>query len=164
MTVVDAAPRVSTLVELLQVRANRLIDKPCLRFLTDGEDEQHCLTYEQLDLRARAFAGRLVSIAAPGDRAVLVYPPGADFLVAFFGCVYAGVIAVPVAPPVDGVTVSRLAGVVRDSQPTCISRIPPWPISCAPQLIRRNRGFSPSTTARPPTPRIGFQGESTRTR
>ncbi len=120
MTVVDAAPRVSTLVELLQVRANRLIDKPCLRFLTDGEDEQHCLTYEQLDLRARAFAGRLVSIAAPGDRAVLVYPPGADFLVAFFGCVYAGVIAVPVAPPVDGVTVSRLAGVVRDSQPTCV--------------------------------------------
>ena len=39
MTVVDAAPRVSTLVELLQVRANRLIDKPCLRSLTDGEDD-----------------------------------------------------------------------------------------------------------------------------
>ncbi|OBF55314.1 hypothetical protein A5787_03200, partial [Mycobacterium sp. 852002-50816_SCH5313054-b] len=113
-------PQVATLVELLQVRANRLAGKPCLRYLADGEEEQDRLTYEQLDLRARSFASRLTSVAAPGDRAVLVYPPGADFLVAFFGCVYAGVIAVPVAPPLDGATALRLAGVVDDSQPSCV--------------------------------------------
>jgi acyl-CoA synthetase (AMP-forming)/AMP-acid ligase II len=56
---VDATPRVSTLVELLQDRA----DQPCLRVLADNEEEQDRLTYEQLDLKVRAFAGRLASFA-----------------------------------------------------------------------------------------------------
>jgi amino acid adenylation domain-containing protein/thioester reductase-like protein len=120
MTAVDVTPRVSTLVELLQARADRLSDQPCLRLLVDGEKEQDRLTYEQLDLKARAFASHLASIAGTGDRAVLVYPPGAEFLVAFFGCIYAGVIAVPVAPPLDPTTGNRLAGVVADSDPSAV--------------------------------------------
>ncbi|MEZ0053024.1 amino acid adenylation domain-containing protein/thioester reductase-like protein [Mycobacterium sp. MAA66] len=120
MSVGTEASRSATLLDLMETRAGQLGNKTCLRFLANGEDEQSQLTYAQLDLRARGFASRLVAFAAPGDRAVLVYPPGVEFLVAFFGCVYAGVIAVPVAPPFDGATSARLFTVVRDSQPCCV--------------------------------------------
>lgn len=37
---------------------------------------------------------------AVGDRAVLLYPPGPEFILAFVGCLFAGVVPVPVYPPV----------------------------------------------------------------
>ncbi|MFI6041783.1 amino acid adenylation domain-containing protein [Nocardia sp. NPDC051321] len=120
MTVVHTGSRVATLVELLRVRADQLGGNTCLTVLADGESEQDRLSYEQLDRKARALAVRLTTVADPLDRAVLVYPPGVDFLVAFFGCLYAGLIAVPVAPPLDTATATRLAGVLRDAEPACV--------------------------------------------
>ncbi len=64
-------------------------------FLGDGDDEELFLTLQQLDLRARAIAAKLQQYTKKGDRAVLLYPPGLDFLTAFWGCMYAGVVAVP---------------------------------------------------------------------
>jgi acyl-CoA synthetase (AMP-forming)/AMP-acid ligase II len=69
------------------------------RFLIDGETEGPALTYSQLDEQARAIAHRVLASAKPGDRALLLYEPGIDFIPALLGCFYAGVIAVPAYPP-----------------------------------------------------------------
>src|SRR5262249_34869126 len=64
------------------------------------------LSYSELAQRARSIAHRLRQTVAIGRRALLLYPPGPDFLIAFFGCLYAGVIAIPVPPP-DGARLKR---------------------------------------------------------
>ncbi|MEH6373405.1 fatty acyl-AMP ligase [Streptomyces sp. KLMMK] len=61
----------------------------------DAADGRTSLTYEQLDLRARSIAAALLQRCVPGDRALLLHPEGPECVVAFLGCLYAGVIAVP---------------------------------------------------------------------
>jgi acyl-CoA synthetase (AMP-forming)/AMP-acid ligase II len=51
-----------------------------------------------------------------GERALLLYPSGLEFIAAFFGCLYAGVIAVPVNLPRQNQKLSRLLSVVNDAQ------------------------------------------------
>ena len=57
------------------------------------------LTYEDLDRHARLIAARLQSLDIEGERVLLLYPPGLEYIGAFFGCLYAGAIAIPVYPP-----------------------------------------------------------------
>ena len=83
-------------------------------FLADGESEGGRLTYGELDRRAAAIAAALAASVAPGERALLLYPPGLDFIVAFFGCLYAGVVAVPAYPPrPNDRSQSRLRAIAR---------------------------------------------------
>ncbi|PZD72724.1 4-hydroxyphenylalkanoate adenylyltransferase [Acaryochloris thomasi RCC1774] len=91
----------STLVELLCDRAQKTPDKRAYTFLADGETESGTLTYGELDRQARAIATHLSSRLSPGDRALLIYPytAGLEFIAAFMGCLYAGVIAVTDNPP-----------------------------------------------------------------
>nr|VFJ74813.1 MAG: Acyl-CoA synthetase (AMP-forming)/AMP-acid ligase II [Candidatus Kentron sp. FW] len=91
--------RPTTLVELLRYRAQAQPGKTAYTFLEDGETEEISLTYEQLDLRARAIAVQLQRISPPGECALLLYSAGLEFIAAFFGCLYAGVVAVPTYPP-----------------------------------------------------------------
>jgi acyl-CoA synthetase (AMP-forming)/AMP-acid ligase II len=93
--------RPSNLVELSRHRAHHQPHQTAYRFLKDGETESVSLTYEALDQRARAIAVQLHSILPPGSRALLVYPYEAslEFITAFMGCLYAGIIAVPNHPP-----------------------------------------------------------------
>ena len=88
-----------TFVDILRDRAQVSGDKIAYRFLVDGDKQELTLTYGQLHQRALAIAARLKDEAKPGDRALLLYPPGLEFICAFFGCLYAGVIAVPAYPP-----------------------------------------------------------------
>jgi acyl-CoA synthetase (AMP-forming)/AMP-acid ligase II len=90
---------IQTLVELSRLRAQAYPDRTAYVFLHDGEIAATSITYADLDARARAVAARLREVARPGDRVVLVYPPGLEYIEAFFGCLYAGIIAVPAHPP-----------------------------------------------------------------
>lgn len=90
---------VDTLVEMLQQRALRRPGRRAYTFLEDGERESASYTFAELDRKARAIAAHLLRHCEPGDRALLIYPAGLDYMAAFFGCLYAGVIAVPVYPP-----------------------------------------------------------------
>jgi acyl carrier protein len=75
--------------------------------------------YGELDQQARAVATRLqISGVADGERALLFYPPGLEYLAAFLGCLYAGVIAVPAYPPRLNRPISRLQALVTDSKAT----------------------------------------------
>src|SRR5262245_61103952 len=87
-----------TLVALLRQRADEQPDRQVFTFLSDGDAEARGLTYADLGRQARVIAGLLEPIAAPGERALLLYAPGLDYIAAFFGCLYAGVVAVPAYP------------------------------------------------------------------
>jgi acyl-CoA synthetase (AMP-forming)/AMP-acid ligase II len=89
----------TTLVDLLRRQAQERPASLACAFLNDGGREPERLTYAELDREARRIAAGLQSLHAPGDRALLLFPAGLDFLKAFFGCLYAGVIAIPAPPP-----------------------------------------------------------------
>ena len=91
----------STLVEMLRDRAWHQPQQTAYVFMGDGKTETGRLTYQALDQQARAIAAKLQSLSNQGDRALLVYPytAGLEFIAAYFGCLYAGVIAVTNNPP-----------------------------------------------------------------
>lgn len=115
--------RGTTLVEMLQARAASQPDDLAYTFLADGENAVDELTWSVLDRAARAIAATLQAHLRPGDRALLMYPPGLSFIAGFFGCVYAGVLAVPVMPPQgsrSGRGADRLAAIIADSDARCL--------------------------------------------
>ncbi|MEJ0078909.1 MAG: fatty acyl-AMP ligase [Alphaproteobacteria bacterium] len=89
----------ASLVAVLEHRAATQADERALIFLTDRGAEESVLTFRELHDAANAVAKRLAAVAKPGDRALLVFPPGLEFVVAFFGCLIARVIAVPMMVP-----------------------------------------------------------------
>jgi acyl-CoA synthetase (AMP-forming)/AMP-acid ligase II len=110
----------SSLVELLCYRSQNQPSETAFIFLSDGETETHSLTYQELDQQARAIAQYLQSIVNQGDRVLLLYPPGLEFIGAFFGCLYAGVIAVPASPPRPNRPALGLLALVSDTQATAM--------------------------------------------
>jgi 8-amino-7-oxononanoate synthase len=98
-THVSAHPVPGNLVSVLRRHAEERPDRPAFVHLVDGPSDCLSLTYAQLDRRARAIAVRLQDMGSGGQRVLLVYPPGLDFITAFFGCMYAGCVAVPTYPP-----------------------------------------------------------------
>ncbi|WP_253776336.1 fatty acyl-AMP ligase [Goodfellowiella coeruleoviolacea] len=103
---------------MCRTRAWQLPGRTSHVFLRDGERPLAGLTYAELDQRARSVAAELARHAQPGDRALLCYPPGLEFLAGFFGCLYAGVIAVPTAGVAEGRgATARLAAIARSATP-----------------------------------------------
>lgn len=114
-----AIDRPTDLVDLLRGHARALPSKLAYMFLDDGEREGARLTYADLDRRARAIAAELQQRVVPGQRALLLFPPGLDYIEAFFGCLYAGVVAVPAYPP-NGRHLQRLRAIMDDANPSLI--------------------------------------------
>ncbi len=109
----------NTLVKVLQWRASHQGDRRVFTFLTDGENDEEHMTYGALDYEARIIATRLQMLGAVGERALLLYLPGFDYIAGFFGCLYAGVTAVPAYPPDPtrlNRTLPRLRAMAADSQ------------------------------------------------
>ncbi|NEQ71025.1 MAG: fatty acyl-AMP ligase, partial [Symploca sp. SIO2D2] len=107
-------PSPVSLLDILQQRARQQRDNRAYIFLQNGETESGSLTYGELDTQAKAIASYLQSYR--GERALLLYPSGLEFIAAFFGCLYAGVIAVPVYPPRRNQKLSRLLAIANDAQ------------------------------------------------
>ena len=105
-----------TLVDLLRDRAISQPNQLAYTFLVDGETEEASLTYQELDQKAYAIASLLQSLNATGERALLLYPQGLEFIAAFFGCLYAGDIAVPVYSPRRNQRMTRLQAIAQDAQ------------------------------------------------
>ncbi len=105
----------STLVELLRHRARCQPDDIAYTILLDGEQQRLDLTYRELDRQARAIAAWLETHGLSGEKALLLYPAGAEFIAAFFGCLYAGVVAVPVYPPRRNRSLMRIQAISDDA-------------------------------------------------
>jgi acyl-CoA synthetase (AMP-forming)/AMP-acid ligase II len=116
--------RWTTMVDMLRQRADAQGGERAYTFLADGETESAALTWAELDERARATAALLRARGClPGDRALLLFAPGLEFIPAFFGALYAGVIAVPAYPPHPSQvnrSLPRLRAVADDSRPAAV--------------------------------------------
>jgi acyl-CoA synthetase (AMP-forming)/AMP-acid ligase II len=108
------------LPEILQSRAALESAKKAYIFLNEDGEEKTTLTYGELHSRALAVAGRLSQRCQPGERALLLFPQGLDFIVAYFGCLYAQVIAVPINPPRRNRVQDATRSIVRDCEPSAV--------------------------------------------
>ena len=109
------AAGIETLVDLLDYRAERQPHEVVFRFLGGDGAEDGTLDFAELRLRARAVATAIRAHAEIGDRAVLLVPPGLDYVTAFFGCLVAGVVAVPAYPPNPRRADPRVTRIIADS-------------------------------------------------
>lgn len=113
----------TSLVEVLRLHAERKGSSVGFTFLVDGVGEEAVLSFEELDLRARAIAARLQETHKSGERAILMHAPSLDFITSYFGCLYAGLIPVPAYPPdparLDR-SLPRLQAIVEDSRPALL--------------------------------------------
>jgi 8-amino-7-oxononanoate synthase len=108
-------PEATSVDGVLRWRASHRPDALAFRFLRDDADQSPAFTFAELDQRARGIAGLLQDRLRPGEAALLVYPPGIDYIAALFGCLYAGVPAVPAYPPRSTHHLARLEAVVADA-------------------------------------------------
>ena len=112
-----------TLVQILRWRAVHEPNRRAFIFLRNGIREEGVLTYKTLHQKAQDIAHALIKHYHPGDRALLVFPTGLEFITTFFGCLYAGLIPVPTPSP-DPVrlkrTLPRLRAIAENSQPSVI--------------------------------------------
>jgi len=123
MTTEHRITRFASLAQLVDVRGREQPELEVYRFVMDGERVVASLTCGQLLHQVRRLAGTLVAAGLAGERALLVYTPGLEFIVAFLGCAYAGVVAVPVYPPNPArleKALPVLLGIVRDAAPRAI--------------------------------------------
>jgi acyl-CoA synthetase (AMP-forming)/AMP-acid ligase II len=119
----DPIVEFSTLVEILRWRALHQPEQRTYTYLVDGEAEGDNLTYAALDCQARSIGALLQSYRASGERALLLYPAGLEFIAAFFGCLYAGVIAAPLPPPNPAQpqrNLPKLRAIISDAQPSVV--------------------------------------------
>ena len=98
----------------LQERAKHDPEACAYLYLRDGERDEAVYSYARLDREARAVAAWLLERGQAGDRVLLAHAPGPAFLPAFFGCLYAGMIAVPAYPPRRTTHLDRIEALLSD--------------------------------------------------
>jgi amino acid adenylation domain-containing protein len=106
----------ASIPHVLAHRAEQQPHDTAFTFLGGGLSVERVLTYGQLAEATARVAGFLRERVRPGERVLLLFPPGADYLSAFLGCLAAGVVAVPLYPPRPGAKLDRIDAVVRDCQ------------------------------------------------
>ncbi len=108
--------KAATLVDILRNQAEEKPHQTVYNYLIDGETEEASLTYGQLEKKAKAIAAYLQSVCSPQDRVLLLYPSSLDYITAFFGCLYAGVIAIPAYPPRPNRSLNRIHNILQNAQ------------------------------------------------
>jgi len=109
--------------EMLRHQAVVRAEQRVYTFLHDGETVSEHLTFAEMDLKVRAIAAHIQAYAKPGDRTLMLYPPGLDYLCAFMACLYADVVAIPAYPPRNKRHVPRFQSILADSRATLILTI-----------------------------------------
>ncbi len=107
--------RHDTIIDVLRWRALNQPARHAYTFLSDGENEEESLSYAELERGARKVGSLLQSYTTAGDRVLLLYPSGLDFVVAFFGSLYAGLVPVAAPQPRPNKTLNRLRTIAADA-------------------------------------------------
>ena len=119
----DRVAGAATLIDLLDEHAAVNAGRTALTFTGGPGAPEGRFTYAQLHERAQRIAASLQQHCAPGDRALLLFPSGLDYVLGLLGCLYARVIAVPVNLPGPGRVarvLPRIAGIIDDCKPTAV--------------------------------------------
>ncbi len=122
-TAVDPLTEYGNWIGVLRGRAATHGSDELYHFLTDGDAPSQSLNYSQLHEQARTIAASLQKSFSPGSRALLLYPPGLEFIAGLFGCWYAGLVVVPAYPPRSSQQVSAfttLGVIASDAQPAVV--------------------------------------------
>jgi non-ribosomal peptide synthetase component E (peptide arylation enzyme) len=141
----------ATLIDLLTRRASQQPGRVAYTFLGTEEGEEGSVTYGELDRQARTVASRLQSMGiSEGERVLLLYPAGLEYVAAFLGCLYAGVVAVPAYPPrpnrpLTGFEPSRRIRRRRRRSPPPTSCQTKSAGLCTPRRWSRCAGWPPTT-------------------
>ncbi|MCH1502066.1 MAG: fatty acyl-AMP ligase [Verrucomicrobiales bacterium] len=152
-----------TIVDILRIHASRNPDRLIYQFLKDGEIISSTLTCGEILQKATAVADQLHFHGINrGERALLVYPSGPEFVISLLGCMAAGVIAVPASAPRPRRHDERLERIVRDAEVSAIltsetlvddlqtRMVDSWRDGAAPRLITPNQQESPSPSTSMP--------------
>jgi acyl-CoA synthetase (AMP-forming)/AMP-acid ligase II len=116
-TTLEQPAAVSTLVDLLNWRAQETPGGLAYRFLNDGTPASaETITYGELQKQVRAIAVLLRELQCQGERVLLLYPSGLAYIAAFLGCLYAGAVAVPAYPPRPNRSLERIQAIIQDAQ------------------------------------------------
>lgn len=110
----------ASLVDLLTHRAKSEGDDRTYVLLSDRGNEEAAITYDELHRAAAALATRLAKVTRPGDRAILMFPTSIEFMIAFFGCLMARVIAVPMMVPRRVSARDSSASIVANCEPAVV--------------------------------------------
>jgi len=112
----------NTIIDRLRDRAGNEGERTALIWLDEADAERR-VSYDELERWARSIAVGLLERFEPGQRLILIYPPGIEIIAALLGCFYAGIVAVPIYPP-SPMAVERskkiFAGIVQTAQPSGI--------------------------------------------
>jgi acyl-CoA synthetase (AMP-forming)/AMP-acid ligase II/acyl carrier protein len=108
------------MVKRLLQHESQIPDKVVYRLLEDGINERSSITYSKMVMKARAIAAKLQQKGEKGDRILLLFPTGIEFITSFYACLFAGMIAVPTYPPKRNKANERFNSIVRDSSPAFI--------------------------------------------
>lgn len=127
------SPPETHFLDRLQYWAVARPDEVAYRFIDWTEDQIIETTNSALDERARAIGTYLVSRGLRGKPALMMYPPGLDFVEALFGCYYAGVIPVPAYPPRRNRNMGRISAISEDAQAAAVLTVE--------DVIRRSEGM-----------------------
>lgn len=113
---------INSLVEMLERQVLLNPHKIAFIYLEDGENIENKITYIQLYQKAQTVAYLLQNEykLVLNDTALLIYPPGLNFIIGLFGCMMAGVIAVPAYPPATGKLSLKLQNIVLDARPKAL--------------------------------------------
>jgi len=106
----------TNIVDCLRFWKDELPDQPAFYFLQDGERDEICWNYAELDRKVRSVAATLQSLDLQGQRVLLLYPPGLDFVAGFYGCLFAGAVAIPAYPPRRNRNMQRIQAISDDAE------------------------------------------------
>lgn len=112
--------KIKSLNDIIVSRAASNKDAIAYTFLLDGEQEEQNLSFAQIEHEAKIIGGYLQSFYVRNERALLFLPSGLEFIKAFYGCLFAGIIAVPTFPPKMNKSISRLKTIIKNSEASII--------------------------------------------
>jgi amino acid adenylation domain-containing protein len=109
-----------TVTDLLQLRARSISQRPAFTFLSSSDSPPVHLSFAELDYQARLIASAVLAQETRSRPVLLIFPTGPEYLAAFFGCLYAGALAVPLYPPKLNRSLQRLESILLDAKPALI--------------------------------------------
>ncbi len=132
--------------DLLKNRAEQQPNELAYTFLdydVDPAGFADTVTWSELYERVQDVAARLLQCGSPGDRAAILAPQSLDYIVAYFGAMHAGLIAVPLPVPTPGALDERVVGALRDSAPTALLTTSAVAAAVVPYASARTGGSGP---------------------
>ncbi|MBJ9978518.1 AMP-binding protein, partial [Pseudomonas sp. S75] len=109
-----------SLTHILSHWAQTKPDATAYIFLADGENETHAISYSELYRQSAGLAKKLETLGSFGDRMLMFYPSGIEFIIAFYGCLHAGLIPVPAYAPKKNSKQDRIDKIIIDCNPAAI--------------------------------------------